>query len=154
MEAAVSKIVTNINDPHARMEAYLDLVELVSQAYGEKASPRSSYLLITVEREEVPEDKYLGSQSLPEIREYLRQVKVIKIESSIPISFLIGGRLWHTKGEGVVIYGQEVSLGCSNLEPVEVRNLQEVVRKSSKDYAIEFVGKRISGESRGLAENI
>jgi len=147
MEAAVSKIVTNINDPHARMEAYLDLVELVSQAYGEKASPRSSYLLITVEREEVPEDKYLGSQSLPEIREYLRQVKVIKIESSIPISFLIGGRLWHTKGEGVVIYGQEVSLGCSNLEPVEVRNLQEVVRKSSKDYAIEFVGKRISGES-------
>jgi hypothetical protein len=147
MEAAVSKIVTNISDPHARIEAYLDLVELISQAYGEKASPRSSYLLITVEREEVPEDKYLGSQSLQEIREYLRQVKVIKIESSIPISFLIGGRLWHTKGEGVVVYGEEVSLVCSNLDPEEVRNLQEVVRKSSKDYAIEFIGKRISGES-------
>jgi hypothetical protein len=147
MEAAVSKIVTNINDPHARMEAYLGLVELISQAYGEKASPRSSYLLVTVEREEVPEDKYLGSQSLPEIQDYLRQVKVIKIESSIPASFLIGGRLWHTKGEGVVVYGQEVSLACSNLDPEEVWNLQEVVRKSSKDYAIEFVGKRISGES-------
>jgi hypothetical protein len=147
MEAAVSKIVTNINDPHARMEAYLDLVELISQAYGEKASPKSSYLMVTVEKEEVPEDKYLGSQSLSEIREYLGQVKVIEIESSIPASFLIGGRLWHTKGEGVVVYGQEVSLVCPNLDPEEVWNLQEVVRKSSKDYAIEIVGKRISGES-------
>ena len=147
MEAAVSKIVANINDPHARMEAYLDLVELISQAYGEKASPKSSYLSITVERENVPEDKYLGSQSLPEIREYLRQVKVIKIESSIPASFLIGGRLWHTKGEGVVMYGDEVSLACSNLDPEEVRNLQELVKKSSKGYAIEFIGKRIRGES-------
>jgi hypothetical protein len=147
MEAAVSKIVTKISDPHARMEAYLDLVELISRAYGEKASPKSSYVAITVERENVPEDKYLGSQSLPEIREFLKQVKVIKIEYSIPLSFLIGSRLWHSKGEGVVMYGDEVSLTCSNLDPEEVRNLQELVRNSSKDYAIEFIGKRISGES-------
>lgn len=147
MEATVSKIVANINDPHARMEAYLDLVELISQAYGEKASPKSSYLTITVEKEEIPEDKYLGSQSVQEIREYLRQVKVINIEYSIPASFLIGGRLWHTKGEGLVMYGDEIILACSNLDPQEVRNLQEVVRKSSKDYAIEFIGKRISGEN-------
>ena len=146
MEAVVSKRAANINNPHVRMEAYLDLVELISQAYEEKAVPRSSYLAITAEKEGVPEDKYLGSQPVQEIREYLKQVKVIKIEDSIPSSFLIGGRLWHTRGEGVVIYGEEVSLACSNLDPEEVRNLQGLVRKSLKDYAIEFIGKRICGE--------
>jgi hypothetical protein len=76
----------------------------------------------------------------------LEQVKVIGIESSIPGSFMIAGRLWLTKGEGVTMIGVEVSLSCANLDADEVRNLQKLVMKSSKDYAIEFAGKKIYGE--------
>jgi hypothetical protein len=147
METVVSKRVTDINNPHIRLGAYLDLVELISGAYGDKANPRSSYLTITAERDEIPENEYLGNQPVGEIREYLKQVKIIDIESSIPSTFVIGNRLWLTKGEGVVMYGVEVSLSCPNLETDEVRDLQKLVRKSSKDYAIEFAGKRIYGES-------
>jgi len=49
--------------------------------------------------------------------------------------------------EGVVMYGEEVSLICSNLTPEEVVRIQEQVKKSSKDYAMEFAEKRITGES-------
>lgn len=146
MEAVVSKRVTKIGNAHLRLEAYLDLVELISSAYGEKANPRSSYLMITAEREKIPEEKYFGSESLAEIREYLQQVKVTWIESSIPGSFMIGDRLWFTKGEGVEAFGVEVSLSCSNLDSDEARNLQKLVMKSSKDFAIEYIGKRIRGE--------
>ena len=147
MEAVVSKRVTNIDNPHLRLEAYLDIAELISDAYGEKVNPRSSYLAITAERENIPEEKYFGSEPVEELREYLKQVKIIEIESSIPSSFVIGSRLWHTKGEGVVMYGTEVSLSCANLDADEVRNLQKLVMKSSKDYAIEYAGKKIHGES-------
>jgi len=147
MEIVVSKRVTNIKNPQLRLEAYLDLVELISYAYGENAGPMSSYLIITAEREEIPEEKYLGNQPVEKIREYLKQVKVIGIESSIPVSFDISSRLWYTKGEGVVMYGREVSLSCPNLDTDEIMNLQKLVKKSSNDYVIEIAGKRIYGGS-------
>jgi len=146
MEVVVGKRVTNINDPHLRLEAYLDLVELVSGAYGDKANPSASYLTITAEKEGMTEKEYLGGRPVGEIREYLKQARIIEIEYSIPSSFVIGGRVWHTRGEGVVIYGEEVNLSCSNLDAEEVRNVQELVRKSSNDFAIEFLDKRIRGE--------
>jgi hypothetical protein len=146
MEAVVSKKVARIGDPHLRIEAYLDIVEFISNVYGEKANPRSSYLVITAERENIPEENYFGSEPIEEVRKYLEQVKVIGIESSIPGSFMIAGRLWLTKGEGVTMIGVEVSLSCANLDADEVRNLQKLVMKSSKDYAIEFAGKKIYGE--------
>lgn len=146
MEALVSKRVADINDPHLRLEAYLKLVELISQAYGEKANPGSNYLMVTAEREGVPEKKYLGNKGIKEIREYLKQVKVTELECTIPGSFAVGRKLWHMRGEGVVMYGEEVSLGCSNLSPEEVRVLQKQVKESSKEYSIEFAGKRICGE--------
>lgn len=147
MEVIVSKSVTNINSPQLRLEAYLDLVELISEAYVEKADPTSSYLTITAEIDGIPEEKYFGSKSVNEIREYLNQAKIIEIESSIPSSFIIGNRLWHMKGEGIVMYGTEVSLSCSNLDTDEVRNLKKIVKESSKDYAIEIDNKRVYGES-------
>lgn len=146
MEAVVSKRVTRIGNPHLRLEAYLDIVEFISNTYGEKADPRSSYLLITAERENIPEEKYFGNEPVEEVREYLKQVKVIGIESSFPGSFMIAGRLWLIKGEGVAMIGVEVSLSCANLGADEVRNLQKLVMKSTKDYAIEFAGKKIYGE--------
>jgi len=148
MEVAVSKRVTRIEDPHLRLEAYLDIVELISNTYGEKAAdPRSSYLAITAERENIPEEKYFSSEPVEEVREYLKQSKVTWIESSIPGSFMIADRLWHIKGEGVVMFGVEVSLSCDNLNTDEIRNLQKLVMKSSREYAIESAGKKIHGES-------
>lgn len=146
MEAIVSKKVANINDPHLRLEAYLNLVELISRAYGEKADARTSYLMVTAEKEGIPEKKYLGSQPVSELREYLKRFRVTEIEYNVPCSFTVGGRLWYMQDEGVVMYGEEVSLICSNLTPDEVTKIQEQVRKSSKDYAIEFAEKRITGE--------
>ncbi len=147
MEAIVTKRVADINDPHLRLEAYLDLVELISRAYGEKADARASYLMVTAEKEGIPEKKYLGNQPVKELREYLKHFRVTEIEYNVPCSFTISGRLWHVQDEGVVMYGEEVSLICSNLTPEEVVRIQEQVKKSSKDYAMEFAEKRITGES-------
>ncbi len=146
MEATISRRVANINDPHLRLEAYLDLVELISRAYGERANPRASYLTVTAEKEGIPEKEYLGSQPADKLREYLKRAKITEIEYSIPGSFTVGNRLWYMQGEGVVMYGEEVNLTCSNLEPEEVRKLQEQVKRATKDYAIQFAGKRICGE--------
>lgn len=147
MEIVVNKRVANINNPHLRLEAYLDMVELISNVYGEKAYPEASYLNVTAEREKIPEENYLGGKPVEEVREYLKQVQITEIESSIPSSFKIGDQLWHTKGEGVAMYGVEVSLSCSTLDVDEQRNLQKLVMKSSREYTIEFAGQRIRGES-------
>ena len=146
MEVVVSKKVTRIDDPHLRLEAYLDIVELISKVYGEKADPRSSYLLINAVRENIPEEKYFGSEPVEEVREYLKQSKVTWIESSFPGSFMVGDWLWQLKGEGVVMFGVEVGLSCTNLNADEIRNLQKLVIKSSSEYAIEVAGRKIRGE--------
>lgn len=147
MEAIVSKRVKNISNPHMRLGAYLDLVELISGSYGEKANPQTNYLVVTAESDGIPEEKHFGIQPLEDILEYLKQVKIIGIEHSIPGSFSIGSRLWYLKGEGVTMYGNEVGLFCYDIDSDRLRDLQKLVKNSSKEYAIEFAGKRIYGES-------
>lgn len=146
MEAIVSKKVKKISDPHVRLEAYMDLVELISGVYSETANPQSNYVVVTAESEEITEKKYFGNQPLDEIKEYLKQVKITGIENSIPGSFVIGSRLWYMKGEGVTMFGTEVSLFCYDIDADELRILQKLVRKSPRDYIVEFAGKRIYGE--------
>ena len=59
---------------------------------------------------------------------------------------MVGDWLWQLKGEGVVMFGVEVGLSCTNLNADEIRNLQKLVIKSSSEYAIEVAGRKIRGE--------
>ena len=129
------------------MEAYLDIAGIISAAYGDREKPQSNYLVITADRDGIPEERYFGIEPLDEIREYLNQVKITHIENSIPGSFVISDKLWNIKGEGVAMFGREVSLFCYNLDSGELRDLLELVKNSSSDYSIEFAGKKIRGNN-------
>jgi len=147
MEAVISKKVSNIKDAHIRLNAYLDIVELISNSFEPKTEPKSSYLMVTAEKDGIPEGKYLGNKGIEEIREYLKEVKITGIEYSIPGSFLIHNKLWYIQGEGPAMFWNEVSLVCSTLSPEEVVKLKEQVVKSSKDFSIQFGGKKFTGEA-------
>jgi hypothetical protein len=139
MEVSVGKKVKKVAQPQQRFPAYLEIVEEISQAL--KATPQPGYLIVTAERDGIPETVYLGDKSFEEIKKYVEETKITWIEPSIPGTFTIKGKVWRFSESPLMPLKSEVCLMSENLSNEELKDLKSHI-ENLKDYFVELGGKR------------
>ena len=147
MKVVVGKKIPEMGDPHKRLEAYIDIMEKISETYGTQS--QASYLKVKGERDGIPEGRDFLNQPLLEVKRYLQYVHITGLEYTIPGTFTVGNRLWRTEGEGPLIGFTRFDVGvvADALDTEEVRKLKESIEALSEDYYIEFDGKKFTGKA-------